>query len=557
MRSRFCVPVALLCLAAAPLPAQVVRGVVTDRASGTPLGGVVVSLEFADMPATVAALPISSVLSNPHGQFAIRAPGPGRYVITAKRIGVRRFRSPVVSLGEGETQQVDLGLEAIATSLPEVTVTGLCVRRRDQLSRVASLWDEARTAITATQISLRDQLFEASVMRYASLRDPQSLRVIREVRSAVQGLTGQPFTSVPADSLAQVGFWRNLPGDSVEYYAPDADVLASNHFLSGHCFSLAAARRDHPGLIGLAFEPVRERVLGDIRGTIWLDASSYELRVVEFQYTRLPDVPLIDRSGGEVHFTRLPNGAWIVRRWFIRMPQFGDARYGRWVRTIVRRLSEEGGDVQAAGLPAADRQASVSGVVRDSTGYPLSGVAVRVAGMQHSTETDSLGRFRFEDVPARPLWLFTEVEEYAALGLVAAAAPVLPVPGRTVTATLRALDTQAIMPLVCPDVRGRRVGGAALRLTLVDSATSSPLAGIRFVASWTATRVERAFDDANVRSVQRMTDDQGGALFCDLPTRIPLEVSLVDAAGATQHVMLITLQPDNVVQHLIRARRSR
>jgi hypothetical protein len=74
----------------------------------------------------------------------------------------------------------------------------------------------------------------------------------------------------------------------------------------------------------MSFEPETERDSPDVRGTIWLDARTFELRLVEFRYTRLPSATSNRNIGGEVHFTRLPSGAWIVERWFIRIPRYNN-----------------------------------------------------------------------------------------------------------------------------------------------------------------------------------------------------------------------------------------
>jgi hypothetical protein len=72
----------------------------------------------------------------------------------------------------------------------------------------------------------------------------------------------------------------------------------------------------------MSFEPESEREVPEVRGTIWLDARTFELRLVEFRYSRLPSPSGNRNIGGEVHFTRLPSGAWIVERWFIRIPRY-------------------------------------------------------------------------------------------------------------------------------------------------------------------------------------------------------------------------------------------
>jgi hypothetical protein len=73
-------------------------------------------------------------------------------------------------------------------------------------------------------------------------------------------------------------------------FAPSALVaqaLLSDPFLDAYCFRLANDAPE-PGLVGLAFEPVRRRDVADITGTLWLDAADARLRYLEFAYTWAP-----------------------------------------------------------------------------------------------------------------------------------------------------------------------------------------------------------------------------------------------------------------------------
>ncbi|MEP7346163.1 MAG: carboxypeptidase-like regulatory domain-containing protein, partial [Gemmatimonadaceae bacterium] len=172
-----------LALCAPSVGAQLVRGTVTERTSGAPLSGVLVTL------VNEASRTVGSALTSERGDYGIRAPEAGRYRIDAKRIGVRRFSSPVFDLTAGETREINVQLDALLYSLPEVVITAipLCNKGDKEAGRVAALWDEARTALAATQISLRDRLFNARVVRYVRQIDPANFKVINETRSDVQG----------------------------------------------------------------------------------------------------------------------------------------------------------------------------------------------------------------------------------------------------------------------------------------------------------------------------------------------------------------------------------
>lgn len=534
------------------LGAQVVRGRVTEVNSTAPVAGAVVSLlgEGSDS-ALVSVLTIGS------GEYAVRAPQPGRYRLAVKRIGVKRFVSAAFDLAGGETRIVDVPIDAVALTLPQVTVSGLCALRPRELARIASLWEEARTALEATQISMRDRMMEAQISRYAGELQPGNLRVMFDWRSDAQVLTEQPFTSMSGDSLSAVGYWRQLPGDSVEYLAPDASALASNAFLRDHCFTLAnppASRRD---LVGLAFVPARDRRLPDISGTIWLDARQFELRFIEFSYTKLPIIPNADQVGGEVHFARLSSGAWIVDRWFIRMPQV-IVPSDDWPR---RQLREEGGAVTAAGMTPPALHGTIAGVFRDSSGRPEAGVVIRAIGTHRQAISGSDGSYRLDSLPPGGLSIVAHSLGYDALALLAASQRLNVRPGRVERVDFRAPNAAALRLEACPlgpttAYSRPRVRGV-LRLLMVDSATAMPLPGVRFIVTWPAISENPSADKTRELYRQSVTDARGAATFCDLPWGFPLEVSVLGSTGSRGHVMMTEVTRNGIVSRVVSGRINR
>ena len=539
---------ALLVLCASDLRAQVVRGRVTEASSSAPVAGALVSLlgETGDSA-------IVSMLTASSGEYGIRASGPGRYRISVKRIGVRRHVSDVFELAEGETRVIDVATDAIAQALPRVTVSGICAARPRELARISSLWDEARTALQATELSLRDRLMQARISRYAAELNPTTLQVLFDWRSDAEVMVEQPFTSMSGDSLSAIGYWRVLPGDSVEYLAPDASALSSNAFLHDHCFSLAPAPRGRPDLVGLAFSPARDRKLADILGTIWIDAKSYELRFIEFRYTGLPaELPNADRVGGEVHFARLTSGAWIVDRWFIRMPQLLNmpAPVGP-----VRQLREEGGTVAVDGVTSSPSTSSVVGVFRDSTNKPVAGVVIRAIGSHQQAVTAGDGSFRLDSLPIGSISLVAHTDGYDSFAMLAGARRVNLQAGRSMRIDFRAPSASSLRTLACPMpnvpyVR-RPVGRGALRILMVDSATAAPMPGVRFVATWPATVENPYAAEGTERNRQAVTDNRGAATFCDLPPNIPLDLQLLGAGGRRSHVMMVELPRNGLVARIV------
>ncbi len=132
------------------------------------------------------------------------------------------------------------------------------------------------------------------------------------------------------------GFFES--GDTV-FAVPDANVLLSDAFARTHCFRVRhdSLDTDHPGLVGLTFEPALKRSAPDVTGTLWLDSATAALRYMEFRHTNLFAEVSPRRYGGRMDFELLPGGVWVVRKWSVRMPimssgnlnsaGMGDARY--------------------------------------------------------------------------------------------------------------------------------------------------------------------------------------------------------------------------------------
>ena len=524
---------ALAFLGAIALPtvalAQVVRGTTTERNTNEPIAGALVTLEpvGGDSGLRVA------VLSNSSGEYAIRARSAGRYRVSAKRIGAQRFLSGVFDLAEGGTHRLDIQLEGLAHMLPEVRVadTELCVQSPEQQSRVASLWDEVRTVLTAAQISLRDRLFEGQLTRYSRGLDPRTLRVLEESWADLQGLMDRPFVSLSGDSLSRVGY-RRVVGDVQYYYAPDAEVLLSRAFLRDHCYSVATAGRDRRGLVGIAFEPLPTRPVPDVAGTIWLDERTFELRFVEFRYTSIETFPGSDRVGGEVHFGKLANGAWVTSRWFMRIPQFArSARpvdsYTRLPSVVIRptmhRLVEEGGIVFTRGLRMFDRPASVTGIVLDSAGGPFPGVTVRLGGTPFTTTSEPDGRFRLDSLPAGRFTLIAEHASYSEAGSFVADVALDLREGVAASRTLRAPDTGMLLERMCERAMPNRDHGS-VRILVTDVASSRPLPSLRVWIRWAGTGEQPG-------GTETITDAAGVVAFCGVPGATPLWFSALKPDG--------------------------
>lgn len=339
--------------------AQMVRGVVQHQDSGEPVHGAIVAL--LDEAAAVQ----SSTLSDEAGRFVLRARTGGRFMLRVQRIGFHDAGTPLFELRAGSTLDRTILVAPAAIVLEGITAEARrrCVARPTDGRVVATLWEEARKALTATQLGRERYRF--TVSHYTRRLELQSLRPIRERSEYRTGRAGSsPLVSMPVEQLLTRGFIE--PTDTgTMYYAPDAHVLLSDEFLDAYCFRLAHDAPGTAGLIGLAFEPVTRRGPPAVEGILWLDRVTFELRYLEYRYTRvgLPEGP-VHQLGGRVEFEALPNGIWIVRGYWIRMPVtewrtvvWGPA--GRRSTLVMTGIDEEGGEVleiAETGRPRPERR---------------------------------------------------------------------------------------------------------------------------------------------------------------------------------------------------------
>lgn len=376
---------------------QVVRGRLLDIDGSTAVGGAMMSLVDG------REQEFDRNLTRESGLFQLAAELPGRYRVKADRIGYATAYSDYFEVAAGDTIVVDIVARVEAISLAGIEAEGerRCRVRPEEGLAVTRLWDEARKALEAAAWTQERGYYRYEMMGITRQMDRENRRVISEDRSYGGGYRRAPYISRPAEELMEQGFARLTPMESV-YWAPDAAVLLSDEFLDTHCFHVARNERRAPGLIGLAFQPVRGRGLPEISGTLWIDPGTAQLEWLDFSYRNLnlPEALLAGPIGGTVEFAALPNGTWIVDSWRIRMPRARTATNpltGR-AQSLLDGITVQGGDVlrvhgNEGTVLETDRGGRIAGAVFDSLRVGLPGARVYVEGMGVEVLTDRNGRF--------------------------------------------------------------------------------------------------------------------------------------------------------------------
>ena len=253
-------------LVAGPLTAQAITGTLVEAGTGAPVEGASVILlnRSGDQ--------VTWRLTDAAGRFDFQMDRGGTYLLRADRIGHASVLSDPIPVDRGVTAVYRLETPVQAILLAGIDVRGStrCEIRPGRGASTARVWEEARKALEATSRTSDRGLYRYVIRHYERQLDSRGRRVTGEESRIQRGVLASPFRSLNVERLLERGFVQT-DDDGFVYYAPDADVLLSDPFLDSHCMSLAYGRGEAEGLIGLEFEPTRDRGVPDISGVLWVD----------------------------------------------------------------------------------------------------------------------------------------------------------------------------------------------------------------------------------------------------------------------------------------------
>lgn len=298
--------------------AQRLTGTVTDQGAHVP--GAVVMLVGAD--GAIAG----RTVSKEDGSYSVSAAREGSYMVRVLRIGFRPTVAGPVDLRAATPARRDLPLSGRVQVLPSVQVVdrGKCQVHPDTSGIAFRLWDEARTALIATVLTESEPL-GVRLTHDERTFDPSGGKVLVDSASTADGASRRPIVTLAPDELARSGYASNDEHGGTTYWGPDANVLLSESFAALHCIRPELPPADtgaFAGVLGVAFEPSVKGGGGhvDVRGVLWIDRQSAELRSLDYTYVNVTSVVERAHAGGHVEFLRLPDGSWTISRWWIRSP---------------------------------------------------------------------------------------------------------------------------------------------------------------------------------------------------------------------------------------------
>ena len=487
--------------------AQVLRGTVVDQGA-QPVANAVVML--VDSSAAVSA----RSFTNERGEFRLLAPRAGTFRVRTLRIGYRPETSEPVTLrlGAETAQQFKLTGAAFSLDTLRVVSRNVCRSFTDSGAATFAVWEQVRAALTAAQMTNSARLIAVTSVTFERAIDPERHRVRRQTQAVRSGIAVQPWRAASPDSLHRLGYVVTDADKATNYFAPGLDMLLSDVFIADHCFRLTTDK----DRLGIVFEPTPDRRnTAEIRGTLWLDRASAELRSMELRYVNV-DSWQEQEAASQMEFARLRLGGWIISRWNIQMPVLEQVVRtqrlgGNQIR--VAELQMTGGEVVLAmrgrDTMWAQPPRVLAGRVLDSlSGDGLAGSRVRVAGTGLDGIADEKGRFRIAGLLPGEYELEVRTASLDSVSVVHRAD--LTFMEASEAHDVRVPNAAQIVASVCGG-ESRRIPGIVFgRVRMRDDA---PLPGpVAIFASWEEARA------AVAQKLETHADPSGGFKLCGVPS---------------------------------------
>jgi hypothetical protein len=521
---------AALTVAASSAGAQTIRGIVVDRAE-TPVPGVVVQL--LDTASRVAA----RALTNQQGEYRVTARTSGSYRLHTLRIGFRPTDSAPIALQSGAELSQRIVLTGVALGLDTVRIAGRnACRALGDSGEAYRVWEQIHAAVSAAALTAAARNVFSTTIAFERTLEADGRRVRTQTSTVFSGYVKEPWASLSPEALHRGGYVVTGRDNSTTYYAPGLDVLLSPAFVEDHCFHLTTDR----DRLGLAFEPTPDRQrIPEIRGTLWLDRKTAELRNMEFRYSNvLPEQDAVAR--GEAAYVRMTNGTWAISHWMIRMPLLEQA---------VRPQAQGGSQLQVAAVHVAGGElalarqgrdtlwmrprVALSGSVVDSTsGKTIAGAHVKLAGTELGDSTDSRGRFSISGVL---LGEYTLEVRTPSLDSVSAIHQVpIAFADSSAPVAVRVPNGAQLMSLLCGDKRLESPG--VVIGTVSAPGDTMPPRNVKVTAEWNQISMPlggQSINDASSRKqwLDARTDSHGMFRMCGVPVDKPMLLTVADGSG--------------------------
>lgn len=517
---------------------------------GIPIEGAAILLLDAD------ETQVAWTLTDAAGRFFFSLDAGGRYILRADRIGHASTTSEGLDIAEGETLVYQMEARVEPIQLSELKVEGTsrsCRVRPEEGVATARVWEETRKALEAAARTAERGVYQFVLRFFDRTMDDRGQTVLSETSRVGRRFRRRPFRSLEASKLIEEGFVQP-DGDGFFYYAPDADVLLSDVFLDTHCFRLREGNDEYEGLLGLEFEPTRNRDVPEISGTLWIDPSNAELQRLEYRYEKLGFSVGRSPVGGTLIFAGLPNGTWFIKEWSIRMPILGrpESQITSLLPGLPRTtapptvvgINEEGARVlrvqDSSGNVVVDSEGgTITGVVLNNALEPVGGATVHVTGTNQTENTQDDGLFRLGLLGDGTYELVVNHPDLASLGYTGARTPVQATAGQFRSVRLYLPDRWRVLDEDCGD-RDPDEGGIVAGW-IEHAETGQAVQGASVRVTWTEWEFKGG-QRVNERrtSVEMTSREDGFFIVCGAPvdTAISVDVQAVGMSSGHETIQL-------------------
>jgi hypothetical protein len=231
----------------------------------------------------------------------------------------------------------------------------------------------------------------------------------------------------------------------------------------------------------------------------------------------------VTHFGGQVDFSRVADGPWIVNTWRLRMP-LEVLLHGSSGTSRKPGLVEEGGITLSDSIDWTTANATVHGVVRASNGRPLPGATLRVLGTPVEAVSGRDGRYALDGVPLGLQYVVADHDSLLSFGVRVGQTALLIDSGATRTVTFTAPGSRQIAQSLCAGRPNERARGT-LRVVVLDSTSGQPVRGPRVRLFVKGDEGARAADVSSAP-----TDSDGSVVFCDVVTDHALVLTTVSSS---------------------------
>jgi hypothetical protein len=282
-RSTLCSVLSLCASATLHAQAAVIDGVVTRAQDSSAIAHALVRLQSPDGNTWTVK---QQHITNSSGRFYFPQLAAGSYRVQLLRIGYEPVISETVRVSESGTTHVALEAPSRPVVLATMNVyanpTCLSAGQLASDARLSELWREARTGVETRRAFERQYSFRRTLNQEVVL-----YRRVggRKVQKTARILLSDPDSVSVRDARNQARNRTAGYGSTMTITLPDEKEILNDDFLGAHCIESQTEEKD--GAFGLSFRPSRTRGdFVDVRGQIWIDASSYQVRRLEVEYLR-------------------------------------------------------------------------------------------------------------------------------------------------------------------------------------------------------------------------------------------------------------------------------